>query len=650
PEVEDPRGLDLNWEEMSAGELVSYLSDERFVVRDKAIEALVLMGEAAVADLTDALNADDERLRTDAVFALYRINTETSIEGVRSALEDPSAMVRTAAVRALGLEKDSRSLEKIMEMAQNDQAGVRRQAATALGQLGEQRAVPALLTAAEDPGDRFVEHAIIHSLTLLKAPQPLLEALDQGSANVKKAAVIALDQMDGSPLRQEHLSEFLQSGDKTLRSTGIWLAGHHPEWADVVVDFFRNSLAGLEGSEEDLAEVEDLMVTFSTDKRMQQFIAAELANSATPESRKLMLMGVIRRSPLEELPNLWIQPLNRLLSGGEERIRSGILDLIGSRNIVAMEKQVNQIIHDPATPADFRLKALNARILIRPQLSGEEFAMVLGFMSSEHDSPVRQSASRLLARAELDDAQLLELANNEIQNADLFLLPSLVDAFQGNKTPEVGEALIQALNNSTDRLDNLSEQDLRSLFDSFPEPVQASAKPLLATLHQRHADRLARLQELEDKLGDGDVGEGRKLFFGKSACSTCHAVGPEGGDFGPDLTNIGEIRSRHDILEAIVYPNASFAREYETFRVVTNNNTYTGVIAEQYPDAILVTIGPGPGIRIPRTDIVEIEPHGVSMMPPGLDQQLSEEEMSDLVAFLEALPYTVDRIIEARRD
>src|SRR5690606_6357137 len=183
-----------------------------------------------------------------------------------------------------------------------------------------------------------------------------------------------------------------------------------------------------------------------------------------------------------------------------------------------------------------------------------------------------------------------ELANNQIRNADLFLLPSLVDAFQGNKNPEVGTALISALNNSTDRLDNLSEQDLRSLFDSFPEPVQASAKPLLATLHQRHADRLARLQELEDKLGDGDVGEGRKLFFGKSACSTCHAVGPEGGDFGPDLTNIGEIRSRHDILEAIVYPNASFAREYETFRVVTNNNTYTGVIAEQYPDAILVTI------------------------------------------------------------
>lgn len=97
-----------------------------------------------------------------------------------------------------------------------------------------------------------------------------------------------------------------------------------------------------------------------------------------------------------------------------------------------------------------------------------------------------------------------------------------------------------------------------------------------------------------------------------------------------------------------MYPNASFAREYETYQVETKTNTYTGVIAEQLSDAIILTIGPGPGIRIPRTDIVSIEPDHVSMMPPGLDQQLSVAEMADLIAFLEALPYDIDRLIEAR--
>src|SRR5690606_16016479 len=50
PKMEDPRGLSLNWEEMGPKELVSYLSDERFVVRDKAVEALVLQGEPAVEE------------------------------------------------------------------------------------------------------------------------------------------------------------------------------------------------------------------------------------------------------------------------------------------------------------------------------------------------------------------------------------------------------------------------------------------------------------------------------------------------------------------------------------------------------------------------------------------------------------------------
>ena len=40
----------------------------------------------------------------------------------------------------------------------------------------------------------------------------------------------------------------------------------------------------------------------------------------------------------------------------------------------------------------------------------------------------------------------------------------------------------------------------------------------------------------------------------KAACFTCHAIGYRGGDVGPDLTKVGQIRSERDLLEAIVYP------------------------------------------------------------------------------------------------
>jgi hypothetical protein len=58
--------------------------------------------------------------------------------------------------------------------------------------------------------------------------------------------------------------------------------------------------------------------------------------------------------------------------------------------------------------------------------------------------------------------------------------------------------------------------------------------------------------------------------------------------------------------------------------------------------------GPGSEIRIAKNNEVSLEPVPESMMPPGLDQQLTEVELSDLLAFLQALPYRIDRLIEMK--
>ncbi len=199
------------------------------------------------------------------------------------------------------------------------------------------------------------------------------------------------------------------------------------------------------------------------------------------------------------------------------------------------------------------------------KLADTEFETLRKYLDSSYDAPIRQTAVRLLAQSELNDAQLIILAKEQIPKADVFLLPGLVQTFKGNKTEAAGQALITALNNATANLGNLSLPDIQELIKTFPTAVQASAEPLIKTLQAQQATRLSQLQQLEASLKRGDVGEGRQLFFGKATCFTCHAVATEGGSFGPDLTNIGEIRSKHDLLEAIVYPSASFAREHEHF-------------------------------------------------------------------------------------
>ncbi|MGV3687160.1 MAG: PVC-type heme-binding CxxCH protein [Daejeonella sp.] len=639
PRVSDPWGKKLNLGSLPVQTLASHIKDPRLAVRDNVIERLVEKGESAVGAIKNTLlRSENAEIRAAGVFALYRIGTANAIKEARLGLNDVSEVVRTSAARVMGLAKDKVSVDKLMEQVQKDKPSVRRQAATALGQIGDKRAVPALLNASATNKDRFVDHSIIYSLITLKSTAPLIAALKNSSLAVRRSALIALDQMDGSVLGREHLVPFLNSQDAESRKVGIWVAAHRPEWSDVVISFLKERLGSAELSATDLTAVRDLMVTFSANKPLQQFLAEQLADTATPVARQALLIDVITHSPVKEFPAIWVDQMGRLLQSGSAEIKSQILGLIESRGIKALNDELNSIVQNPATSSDFRLNALSSRLLSQPAVSEDEFRMVLGYLEARHESPVRQLAARVLSKAKLNDSQLIELANEQVAKTDVFLLPSLVGAFGSNSNAEVGKAFVQSLGASADRLDNLSEQDLQSLLDKYPQAIKTSADPLIARLRERNAARLSELQAIEARLTRGDVAQGARIFFGKGICFSCHAVANKGGKFGPDLTNIGQIRSGHDILEAILYPGASFAREYETSKVITKSTTHVGVIKEQFPDALTVEVGPGVLIRVQRSEITGIEPVEVSMMPPGLDKQLSNEELSDLMAYLNSLP------------
>ena len=89
---------------------------------------------------------------------------------------------------------DKAAVPRLMEMARADHPASRRQAIAALGQIGDERAVPALIDAAANPEDRFVEHSTIFSLITLNKPAAVEKALNHSNLKVRKAALIALDQ------------------------------------------------------------------------------------------------------------------------------------------------------------------------------------------------------------------------------------------------------------------------------------------------------------------------------------------------------------------------------------------------------------------------------------------------------------------------
>ena len=86
-----------------------------------------------------------------------------------------------------------------------------------------------------------------------------------------------------------------------------------------------------------------------------------------------------------------------------------------------------------------------------------------------------------------------------------------------------------------------------------------------------------------------------------------------------------------------MFPSSSFVRSYEPVVVTTKDGKFiNGLIRKDAPDEIVLATGVNQEARIARSDIETILPSKVSVMPSGLDQQLSPGELADLVAFLKA--------------
>ena len=103
------------------------------------------------------------------------------------------------------------------------------------------------------------------------------------------------------------------------------------------------------------------------------------------------------------------------------------------------------------------------------------------------------------------------------------------------------------------------------------------------------------------------------------------------------MTKIGSVRAERDLLEAIVFPSASLVRSFEPIAVATSDGkVYNGLLRGETADELRLATGVNQEARIARREIDEIRPSTVSIMPAGLDQQLTHQELADLVAFLKA--------------
>jgi putative membrane-bound dehydrogenase-like protein len=149
-------------------------------------------------------------------------------------------------------------------------------------------------------------------------------------------------------------------------------------------------------------------------------------------------------------------------------------------------------------------------------------------------------------------------------------------------------------------------------------------------------EKRARINSVKHMLGtgSGDPHNGKRLF--QSKCATCHTLFGEGTRIGPDLTGIDR-RDRDFLVTSVVDPSAVIRNEYVAFVVATTNGRIlNGLVTEATPKTVTLVDGKNERLTLARQDIEEIKPSSQSLMPEKLLDDLDEQQIRDLFAYLQS--------------
>jgi putative heme-binding domain-containing protein len=630
----------MDWAGMTPERLVLVLEDARPAVRKRAVRELAARGKASLPALARAI--DDLRTgRIDAIWAATRIDDPAARAVVRAAIDDPTDAVAVAAMHSASLWRDRDATAELAWMFRHASPAVQRGAAELLGRAGGAGSTAVLLAALARPCNRVLEHSIIYALIELADPEATRAGLASAEPRVRKAAMIALDQMVNGGLKPEAVASELSSPDTALRETAAWVAGRHREWGDALAGALGERIAAKGQTPEARRALEQQLARLAASPAVQALLASRAGGTDVPVEQRRLALAAMAASGLKNAPPSWVDALTNALDADEADLLPDAVAAV--RRITVPKERAGPIarkLRDVATRTDLpdavRLEAIAAAPGGVTELTPEMFDFLTGRLSPSVPAVQRVTAAEILGRAKMSPPQLGALAD-AMRSVGPLEIGRLLPAYEQATDEAVGLRLVAALND-TKASAALRADMVRPRLAKFGPAVQKKAAPLLAKLEPDAGAQRARLESLLASLPKGDVRRGQAIFMSqKTACATCHAIGYLGGDIGPDLTRIGSVRQERDLLESILFPSASFTQSYEPVLVdTTDGDRHSGIVRRNDADEVHLVTGPTQELKLPRSAVKEMRPGSVSVMPTGLEQQLTPEELGDLLAFLKA--------------
>jgi len=608
--------------------LVNLFSSGRPHERARALWVLhAVAGDRAAVD---ALKDADPRLREQAVRILGRDDRENGTV----VYNDPAAKRPPAALA---------HLDVLLPLAADPDAGVRRELILALRNVPTASAGEALktLTRSWDGRDRWYLEAL--GLALEKRESDFVSGLFDGTlfgdldlgraghdGNVALPPYFPVDRNEA----------YLSVGAPELpvnplsKTLGLAWRLHRSE----VLPLLSRVLPTLETPE--LQQAADDVLGQMRDPQTA-VVLAELASNNDDPARKRQILGTLGR----KLPTAW----------RDARTRGEVATLV-SAGLKDPELRLEAVATAAAT--DDRRYAPALYELAKDKASSDELkAAAVEAVARLHDPGAKDFLDGLI------DASKGQKSSGAAAVAAVRALtfggdprPRLLALFQDTAYP-LGlrrEALrsFALLNDGGPRLVALAREN------KLPDDLKTEATGLLAA----HPDRGVRteagkvLPQPKGRGGrplpsffdmvrkEGHADRGRDVFFrtGSNACGGCHRVQGRGNWVGPDLSTVGTKYGRDELLRSILNPSAAIGYNFRALVVgLDDGRVLTGLPVEDTPDRLVIKTADGQRVALRPGQIEERKNSDLSLMPEGLAETMTDQDLADLLSFLTTLKQPV---------
>jgi putative membrane-bound dehydrogenase-like protein len=437
----------------------------------------------------------------------------------------------------------------------------------------------------------------------------------------------------------------------TLHGSEMWMsAGIVSSAADTAESLIGELLKHEPPSTEALAVLAPLAETIGAqqvDDAIGRVLArvAGLSNEteSTVEAQRIMLDGLARGLERGTPPSLQsttgIRALERLLASSSPGVSqpalrcAGLLRLTDSSAMRAAWEAAGQAALDDERPLPARLLALSLLAVAPWELQKP----ILELLDARHPAELQSAAVKVLARS--DHADVAGALLSKWLGLAPAVQESIVDALFLRQ--DRMSRLLDALESGTVPPASLSSLRREQLSEHSNTAIRQRARALLAG--RVSDERAAVLKRYQAALAlPRDPSSGQAVF--QKTCSRCHRLGQEGVEVGPDLSS-ARTRADETLLGDILDPSSLLAPGYTVYTIATRDGrVHSGVVAGDSATSVTLRNAADPTAPVKtraaveqtilRRDIDEMRASTKSLMPDGLEREITPQDLADLLGFL----------------